>query len=414
MENAFWSRLYPKHFLEKKKIPFQNTGRGIHNDICYIATYIEDDDGRTHTAMVTSDRNFYIDMLKKVGNEWKGVNQIKDIFGLHYREEFYNDVLDTCWSNEIIKKWLFEDYTVDIKDVYRRVLKEIKNFMIYEDSKIYIMMAIDVLRSYFFFLFNSNSRTWHHADPGSGKTNQTMLFRALMFHPIGSPDFSSASIYRTIEGTGATIIIDDFDDLPEEEKQRVNRHIKVNYKRFKSIRADGGRRFRPQGYDAYSHCVTNNTTGVNDPITKERVVIYKLLKHKDAKDIEVNYKDNRFNELRDDLYICLLQYWKEIETSYNNLKVEELKARDFEIFKPQLAIAKLISEDVYNDVLKFAKLYLADYKIKDLDDDWEYLLLDIITKKLSEEASSINHEIEISPNEIAQEILYKLYFELKP
>jgi len=84
-----------KHFLEKKKIPFQNVGRGIHNGVCYIATYIEDDDGKTHTAVVTSDKTCILILEKK--------NQIRNSFGLHYREEFYNDVLDTYWSNEIIK-----------------------------------------------------------------------------------------------------------------------------------------------------------------------------------------------------------------------------------------------------------------------------------------------------------------------
>jgi len=403
-----------KHFLEKKKIPFQNVGRGAHNGICYIGTYIEDDDGKTHTAVVTSDRNFYIDMVRRVGNEWKGINQIKNIFGLHYREEFYHDVLDSSWSNEIIKKWIFENYTVDIRNIYKRTVETIKKFMVYEDPKIYTMMALDILRSFFFFLFTSNSRTHHLAQPGSGKTNQTMLFRALMFHPIGSPDFSSASIYRTIEGTGATILIDDFDDLQDEEKARANRHIKVNYKKFKAIRSDGGRKFRPQGYDAYSHCVFNNVTGLDDSITQERVITYKLLKHTDAPDIEVDFKDDRFSELRDDLYICLLQYWKEIQATYNDLKVEELRARDLEIFKPQLAIAKAIDEDVFKEVLKFAKWYLHDIKMQDLGDDWEYLLLDHITKELDEKASTVEQEIEFSPNEIARVIADKLYLELKP
>jgi len=217
--------------------------------------------------------------------------------------------------------------------------------MIYEDPRIYSCIAVDILRS-FFLLFNANSRTHLWAEKGSGKTNQCNLFRALMFHPIASPDFSSASIYRTIEATGGTIICDDFDDLQEEEKQRLNRHIKVNYKPFKAVRSDGGGKFRPQGYDAYSHLVFNNIYGVDDEITKDRVNTFKLLRHKDAPDIEVDYKDKQFSPLRDDLYICLLQYWEQVQESFNKLKIPDLRARNLENWKPQLAIAKLIDQVV--------------------------------------------------------------------
>jgi len=52
--------------------------------------------------------------------------------------------------------------------------------------------------------------------------------------------------------------------------------------------------------------------------------------------------------------------------------------------------------------------------MQDLEDDWEYLLLDHITKELDEKASTVEQEIEFSPNEIARVIADKLYFELKP
>lgn len=52
-------------------------------------------------------------------------------------------------------------------------------------------------------------------------------------------------------------------------------------------------------------------------------------------------------------YICLLQYWKQVQETYRNLKVSELKIRDLENWKPQLAIAKVIGGDVYSEILSF-------------------------------------------------------------
>jgi hypothetical protein len=367
-----------KHFLEKEKRPYQSIGRGLNNDVFYLGTYIDDDSETFRDAVVTSDRKIYIDL-------GKGKNQIKDIFNLNYRDHFFFDVLDSSWSNNSIKKWLFENYTISIKTLYKSIIEKNKEVIIYEDERNHIYTAIDLLRSYFFSLFDANSRTHHLADPGAGKTNQIMVYRALAFNPIASPDFSSATIYRIIESTGGTILIDDFDDLPDEEKQKIRRHIKVNYKPFKAMRADGGKNFRPQGYNAYSHLVFNNTDGLgHDEITKERVITLRLLKHRSAKDITVNYKNKKYDKLRDDLYICLLQYWKEIKDSYDTLKVEELTARELEIFKPHLAIAKVIGEDVYQQILSFALWYLEQESIKELSDDWEFLLYEYLWKNTYE------------------------------
>ena len=139
----------------------------------------------------------------------------------------------------------------------------------------------------------------------------------------------------------------------------------MNYKRFKAIRSDGGKRFRPQGYDAFSHLVFNNTTGLVDEITKERVVTYRMLKHPDAPKLEIDFRDPQFKSLRDDLYICLLQYWKDVKQAYDSLKVDGLRGRELEIFKPQLAIAKVIGEDVYKKILSFAVEYVEQSKQKD-------------------------------------------------
>ena len=391
-----------RHFLEKKKRPYQCIGRGLNNDVCYIGTYIEDDNGITHNAVVTSDRRIYIDY-------GSGKNQIKNDFDLKYRDDFFYNVLDSWWENESIRKWLFENYIVDIRTLYNKIVEINRKFMIYEDEKCHIYTAVDIIRTYFFHLFNSNSRTHHHADPGSGKTNQMMIYRALSFNPIASPDFSSSSIYRIIESTGGTILIDDFDDLDPDTKARLNRHIKVNYKPFKALRADGGKRFTPQGYDAYSHVVFNNTGGVYDNITSERVVTLRLLKHQDARDAEVDYKNSMFKNIRNDLYCCLLQYWKEVKKAYDGLKVEELSARDLELFKGPLAIAKIIGEDVYKEILDFAVNYLQQTSLKDLEDDWEYNLLEELYYRVKDLKE--NQTIDVFVKELTNTLSVKLFDE---
>jgi hypothetical protein len=242
-----------------------------------------------------------------------------------------------------------------------------------------------------------------------------MLFRALMFNPITSPDFSSASIYRIIEGTGGTILIDDFDDLPEDIKQNINRHIKVNYKPFNAFRSDGGRKFRPHAYDSYSHLVLNNTIGIEDSITQERVITYPLLKHKDAPTIGVDYRNPICGPIRDDCYICVVQYWKIVKESYEKLKVKELKIRDLELFQPLLAIANIIDKQAYNYILSYGVEYVEQLKLEDLSDDWEYLLFKYIIDKFEKvKLSDLKRTLEFPVNDIATDIHQQLYYDLPP
>lgn len=397
---------YLLSLFSKEKRPFQSIGRGLHNGVCYVGTYLEDgESGHTYDAVVTSDRRVFIDTARKTGNEWTGKNQIKLDFGLKYRDPFYADVLDFTWGNSSIKSFFMNGYKIDISELFDRIVKINQKFMRYEEEFIHKFIAVDIMRSFFHFLFTANSRVYFHADKGSGKTNQLMIYRALSFNPVSSPDFSSSSIYRVIESTGGTILIDDFDQLPDEQKNAIIQHIRANYKPFKVLRSDSsGHGFRPRGFNAYSHLAFNNVLGLNyDDVTLERCIIIRLLKHKDALDITVNHKDPSFTSIRDDLYVCLMQYWNQVKETYDSLKVEGLSSRELELFKPLLAIAKVIGGTLYDDLLKFATEYFKQENMKELSDDWEFCLLKSLWFKVKdfEDDKKI---ITVTVSDLAEEI----------
>ncbi len=382
--------------LKKERRPFKSIGRGVHNGVFYIGTVLNQGK-KEFDAIVTSDRHIYVDWGK---GEY---NQITEDFGLNYRFPLFIDCMDNWWSNRSIEKWYKDGYSVDIKQLYNKIVSLNKKYMIYEDERIHKYTALDIIRTYFFDLFPANNRTYHHADPGSGKTNQLMLYRALSFNPISSTDFSSASIYRIIESTSGTILIDDFDNLPEEQKSSIIQHIRTNYKKFKTIRADGNKKNRPYAYNSYSHLVFNNVYGLgHDLVTPERLITIRLLKHKDAKDITINSDDNFWKPIHDDLYVMTLQYWEQVKESYDNIDVEDLNSRELEVIKPLLAIAAIIGDGVYNDILEWYKETIKQEKIRDVTDDWEFLLLKELWDRT--QYKDDNEEMRVFVKEIAKVI----------
>jgi hypothetical protein len=392
---------HTKGLLIKERKPYMSIGRGVHNGVFYIGTALQKGD-KLLDAVITSDRKIYVDWASK--NE---LNEIKNYFGLNYRFNLFADCLDYWWSNSSILKWLEQGYTVDIKEIFNKIVEKNRKFMIYEDDRIHKYTALDIMRSYFFILFLANSRTHHLAEPDSGKTNQHMIYRALSFNPMSSTDFSSASIYRFIESASGTILIDDFDLLPEDQKNAIIQHIRTNYKKFKTVRADGNKSNRPYGYNSYSHLIFNNVYGLgNDRITPQRVITIRILKHSEAKNITVDPDAEFWKPIRDDLYIMTLQYWKNVKNIYNALKVDELTTRELELIKPILSIAKLIDDELYNGILEWYIELVKQEKIRDITDDWEFLLLkelwDIVKDKEPKE------EIRVFVKKIALNIADKI------
>lgn len=387
--------------LSKERKPFKSIGRGLHKDVFYIGTVL--DYGKKQLdAVITSDRKIYVDWGKGEFNE------IKSDFGLNYRFPLFADCMDHWWSNESIKKWYAEKYKVDIKKLFKSLVELNQKYMIYEDERIHKYTALDIFRSYFFPLFLANSRTYHHAEPSSGKTNQLMFYRALSFNPITSTDFSSASIYRIIESTSGTILIDDFDNLPDEQKSAILHHIRTGYKKFKVIRADGNKNNRPYGYSSYSHLIFNNVLGLGyDTITPERLITIRLLKHKEAKDINVDSEDPFWNSIRDDLYCMALQYWKEVKDSYDSLEVDGLTSRELELIKPILAIANIIDRKIYNEILSWYKELIEQERIsRDLSDDWEYRLYEELWEKVKDKNDK--EIVTVFVKDIAENIIYSV------
>ncbi len=400
-------QLLIRKFLEKEKKPWQSIGQGIHDGVFYYGTYIELGNGKETDAIVTSNREIF---LSKDLND-KGRDDIRETFGLHYRDSFFADVLDSQWSNDSILKWI-DGYTVDLRKLYFKLKESNQKFMIYEDERIHTFIALDIMKTYFFRLFPANARTYFHAEKGSGKTNQLMLYRALAFNPIGSPNFSSSSVYRIIESTSGTILIDDFDQVPDEEKNKLIQHIRTGYKPQKAIRSDGsggkGNSFRPRGYDAYSHLVFNNVFGLgNDEVTLDRCIEIRLLKHPNCKALTVDYQDEIFKPIRDSLYCMGLQFWKEIKNSYKEYRNESFSSRDEELFKGLFAIAKVIGDDVLKEIESFASDYIEQNKITDRSDDWEYHLLKQLWLKAKtlEEDEAVAVSVKEISLDIADEIL---------
>ena len=244
------------------------------------------------------------------------------------------------------------------------------------------------MSTYLYPLFEAKGRIFFNGESGSGKSRQQEIYTQLSFNPISSSNISGASIYRIIESTGGTLLIDDYDKVQEDQKKDVDRCIRVGYKKNqKAIRSEG-RSFTPTGFDVYSPMLINNITGL-DEVTESRCFKITTLKiNTEITRKKLNADDEKWQKWRDDMHICTLQNWKDVKDAYQKFDCVELAARNLEVVDANLVLAKLIDYDLYKEVLVYCKETFEQNTIKDLENDWTYLTY----KELLNQADSLENQ----------------------
>lgn len=365
-----------KSFLVEDRKKFESIGCGSHNEVYYFGTILYKD-GLPYQAVVTSDKKVY---LKQKDND-----EIRHLFGLNYKGNFYEESLDNIFSKEAVYKWVYGNTKdISLKSVYDQLIKQFKKYVYLENEKKYSLLACYRIASFFMPVWRARARLFLFAEAGSAKSRLTQILHNTGFNSIALGDWTLAYLKEIIQSTRGETHIDDFETLDEEKKQATTRLVKVGFmKGFKAGKMGEGKNRKPEVNDLFNTTTLNNTEGL-DFISTDRCITIRIPKiSKNEYDEEPRFEEAIWKELRDELYILGLKYPEEVRKAYDGLKSESIKGRLFFIIKPELAIARLISEEVYNEVESFWKEEIEQRTNIDYETDWEFLAFKQIYELLS-------------------------------
>lgn len=375
-----------KYLLENEKPDYKSLGCGIHlnpdtkEEFMYFGTKIYEGEVG-FDAIVTSN--------KKVLVAFKDDNQIKHM-GINYRFPFFDSILDYSWSNNTteysINNFIFgEEKKVSLKKCYEDILKNMLYFMDFQDDMMYVSKSCDILSSFFLPIFEAKGRTFDNAEKSSGKTKDAMLYDLQIFNPLMSADITGPSFFRAVESTACSIIIDDFDAVPEEKKIPLIQLCRTGYKKGqKAVRTSEGKVKLPESYNIFSNMYLNNVGGL-DEITADRCNTYQLIKSTDSEKVnrKINEKDPKWQIQRDKRYYCALQNWMLVGETYNKLVMNDISGRDLEKIAPILTIGSLVlDKNTYKQLVKYEKSKIEKYKDRDVSTDWLFIALKEVVEML--------------------------------
>ena len=370
--------------LSQEKKPYQCMAIGLHKNHYYFGSIL--DYGLKKVPVIITDEGkiFWL-WREKQGKEWIIDDEIRNKFGLNYRFELFSDCVDNLWSNKSIKQFTDgKSKEQSFKELFERIKNKNEELMYHSDKRVHSYISCDIISNYFYTLFDAKGRTYFQADFGSGKSRQSLIYQKLSFNSLFASNISPASFERVIESTGGTIIVDNFDNIADDLKPQILQVIEVYYKKGgKNIKSagQGFEKNKPIAFNGFSPLVINNIVGLPE-VTTSRCNKIQMLKtdDKNIADVKINEKDKFWSETKDDLHILALQKWKEVLECYENIEVKEFAGRGLEKTEAILTIAKLVGEKVYSDILSFLIEINQQQSIKDVQDNWEFILFDFLNK----------------------------------
>lgn len=232
------------------------------------------------------------------------------------------------WPLKNVQVYL-DGATVDPATVFQNIVAVWQKYMELPNEREYFYHALWDIGSYFHHLFNCYPYPYLGGVKRSGKTKGLTLHYCLAFNAIFSNNMSTAAIYRLIQNARATLLID------ESEKLAYKGQMSERTLEFRSILLSGYKRgarayriektqkdrLQPRPFETYSPKALANIKGLEDVI-EDRCKATILKRSRDCKIINLEIDESsseHWSELRSELYLLFLTYWKEIKEIYDGI-----------------------------------------------------------------------------------------------
>lgn len=264
------------------------------------------------------------------------------------------------WSEDGIETFLSKKKpSADIREVFAQVKNQFEIYLDFADPGYYSLLTLWTLGTYFHRRFSSYPYLHLAGDMSTGKTKTLTLISLLAFN--GEIIFNSTPSYliRIIHNNHATLCIDEAENLKGKDGvflSMLNSGYKKGIFTGKIERENG--LLKPERFEGFSPKVFASINGLYRSLASRCIRVQMVETSKpEIKNREVNIENQIFQDIRDNLYTLMFTQFLKIKKCYSILTDEEIQGRDWELFSPIFALAKMIENKeagVYNDIRRLA------------------------------------------------------------
>jgi hemoglobin-like flavoprotein len=284
------------------------------------------------------------------------------------RMNFYYDrtpYLLGKWSEKSIDSFLKGEDKITIAETFDDIYQLCRTYIDFGNDSWSKYIAIWIIGTYYHRIFQTYPYVHLNGDMESGKTKTLMLTALLSFNGELTFNSSPSYIVRAVHNNHSTCCVDEVERLKRSDDQDSQLLIAMynsGYKKGsfcgKSEQAEKNGQWLPKRFEAYSPKMLASIRAL-EPSLSSRCIPITMLKtsNKDIRNRELNTNHPAFQKIRDKLYSIMLTYFPFIKTFYEQIEDQEILGREWELWKPILAIARAIDGNdgsLYSEIRNLA------------------------------------------------------------
>jgi|GEM_PF-1109537 len=265
-------------------------------------------------------------------------------------------ILTTLMSVRNGKKFVDGTTAKSYNELFSEVVEVVKQYVNIDwNPRLYDLIGVFIISTYFYDMFTTFPRVYIVGPFGSGKTRLGLLIAYASRHGFPIIDPSNASVYRAIEAYGPTIYIDE-----SKISGDLDKILSAGYKKGIQVpRVDKTAKdeFIVTLHNTYTPVVFGFVEPPNERLL-QRSIIVNMLKAPDPNPEKKDPEPEGLEWLREELYLARLTRANEVIESMKIVKdiiSDSFVGREFELWYPLLTIAKLCSDEVFNNLLSLAR-----------------------------------------------------------
>jgi hypothetical protein len=315
--------------------------------------------------------------------------------------------LSTQMSLSSVNDLIKNQKNVDLANIFNTLQERQSEFIDLKDI-FSVILNLWSIASFFSDVFMAFPNLMILGVQGSGKTRATKFAIYSSRKGLMITDVTEASLFRLIDALKPALGIDDFDQALRNKDPMVMSLLKHTYKRGISIpRLTSIKKgtFNLDLFEPFAPLVYNSTEPINDPQLLSRSIIIET-EPTQKKFFNFDPRSEDLFDIREELYRARFLLAPKVFEIYKTLETG-LMSREDEVWRPILTIAKLIGEELYEKVLKYAGR-ITEEKKHELYQD-ERVIVQGLIKILGEK-----EEVEFTVKDLCTEIQNVLREEYNP